>query len=334
MATDRAQRFTSRSEAERARPRLSPDNSVPLEQFADLVGDYKFPNKREWVRCQLVDDKGECKQLHGWGWIAQLESGAEGYIGHECAEDHFEADPRFAGRFAASRARVTREITTDLLVARLRKLLDDPTIGQALNTAIRRRGRLHDRVMDVRNALPPQLLRKLTERAKRDNTAVMVRIVYVEIEVDEKTAKRREIHKPQALPWGNLAGLGGLDHRPLSRIGGKLADADAALMKAVASTDQPVRTMQKWATSLEYVDRADAELDQRHVLIDNFCRPENLKLLWLLLDKRFEQLAAIRSVLGIMSRKHITDDEAASMRAAWSEEIRAAHGGREFQVVG
>ncbi len=74
----------------------------------------------------------------------------------------------------------------------------------------------------------------------------------------------RERARRQEFRSGTLSGLEGLDNRPLSRIGGKLADASAALTNAVASIETPVASMQKWAHALEHVRRAGGDLD-RHV---------------------------------------------------------------------
>jgi hypothetical protein len=159
---ERARRFHSRMDAEAARsPRLHADNPVPLEQFADLVGDYKFP-RSEYVRCQLVDQEGRCHRWHGWGYIAQLKDGTEGYIGHDCAEGHFKADPRFAAMFAAASARVDREITTDLLVARLSELLADVELPITLKAARRRQQRLSILRREHSKAFPDRWQPRLT----------------------------------------------------------------------------------------------------------------------------------------------------------------------------
>jgi hypothetical protein len=140
--------------------------------------------------------------------------------------------------------------------------------------------------------------------------------------------------KRQEFRWGTLSGLEGLDNRPLSRIGGKLADASAALTNAVASIETPVASMQKWAHALEYVRRASGDLDRHESMIDSFCRLENTKLLWLLVKNRFDQIAAANAALEISSRRRITDEEAVAARNAWTQEIRDAYGGREFEIVG
>jgi hypothetical protein len=332
LVTDRAQRFTSRHEAEAARPRLKPDNPVPLVQFAYLIGDYQFP-KPEWVRCQLIDQQGKCKKNHGRGWIVQLTDDSEGYIGHQCADDHFGKDSRYAGRFAAAKARVSREIETDLLVGRLKVLLEDVRIAQTLNAALRRREQLSERVTQIRDLLRPKLFQALTDRSKRGDTQVLVRVLYEEEEVDEGTGQKRKVLRPQALRWGALVGLESLDYRPLLRIGARLKEAEAALSQAVASVDQPLRQMQKWAAALEYVPRADAELDKHDAPLRSFCQPDNVKLLWLLAKDRFGQLAAVNAALEIATRKRISEKEAETTRDVWRQEIRATHG-RDFEVIG
>ncbi len=331
--TERAKRFTSRREIEQARARLSPASPIPLDQFADLVGDYRLP-KTEQVRCQLVDDTGKCNTLHGWGWIAQLLDGTEGFIGHDCVEGHFKDDPRFKELFELAAVRAIREITTDALVRRLSQLKADPALPATLNAATSRFGRLHDRILGVRNLLHPEVLRKLRDREKRRNAAVTIRVVYFETEIDEKTKQPRKVTKPQERVWGTLAGLEGLNISPANQIGGRLAEASAALIQSIASIDQPTASMRRWAKALEYVARADAELGRLERSIDSFCRPENLKLLWLLLHHRLDQIAVASTVLEIASRKQPTEADATAARDFWAQEIRDAHDGLGFEIVG
>ena len=91
--------------------------------------------------------------------------------------------------------------------------------------------------------------------------------------------------------------------------------------------------MQKWARSLEYIPRADSELDDQEKLIDAFCRTDNLKLLWLLERSRFEQVAVARAALEIASHRRVTDAEATTARDNWYQEIRDAHGGTDFDTL-
>lgn len=332
MAKQRAKRYRSRTEAERDRPRLSRDNPVSLKEFVDLVGDYEFP-KAEYVRCQLVDDTGKCHQLHGSGWIAQLMDESEGYIGHDCAEGHFATNPRFASLFTAAAERVSREITIGQLVAALTTVLANPGLSEALNDLKRRWDLIHNRAMNLQARLTDPLRKELTARRKAGNANVMIRVHYVETEIDAQ-GREHKLVRHQPVRWGALSGLQALDPRPLSKIGQRLNDAKSALEKAVASEDQPQKQLGKWVADLEYIERAEEDLRQYETSLEAFCRPENLKLLWLLLQGRFEQRAAIRVAIDIASRRQVSDTEVDAARDAWVQEIKAAQGGRDFDVVG
>lgn len=332
MLKPRAKKYLSRGEAEREHSRLTPDNSVPLATFADLLGEYEFP-KTEWVRCQLVDQKGTCHELHGWGWIAQLGDGSEGYIGHRCAEKHFEDDPRFADLFRRAAARVAQEINIGQLVAALRALLEQPQLPEVLNNLKRRWVELYQRATSLPGQLSDPLRKELAARRK-GNPNVMIRVIYVEIEVDEKTKRERKIFTRQPVRWGVLSGLQALESKPLGKVGQRLNDAESALRQAVASEDQPQSSLAKWVAALEYVKNAEDHLRKYEAGLAAFCRTENLKLLWMLFRDQFDQRAAVRAALEMTSRKRATDAEVTAARDAWAGELRAAHGGRDFEIVG
>lgn len=330
----RARRFMSRRDIEFAFSKLDPDCPLPLDQFNDLLGDYMLP-KAEWVHCQLVDEHGRCNEPHGWGWLGELkESGTVGFMGHVCADRHFRNDPRFAEKFAKAAARVKRDIAKNALIKRLGERLSDPTLGPTLEEADRKWAALNDQINRMRGLLRPESLRRLMERTKRGNMDVNIRVLYVETEIDEKTKKRHDKVKPQQVRWGILAGIEGLDTRSLSRVGGKLADARAALNQAVASEEQPDKAMRRWATSLETVRPAVSELDKIEAAIERFLRPENLKLLWLLEKDAPAQIRAINVALELDRRQRISDELAASTHRAWVQEIRDAHQGFKFEAIG
>jgi hypothetical protein len=331
MTKQRAKRYGSRSEAERDHPRLNTDNPVPLATFTDLLGEYEFP-KAEHIRCQLIDQKGKCHELHGWGWIAQLADRSEGYIGHRCAEKHFEDDPRFAELFKRAAARVTQEITIGRLVSALRSLLEQPQLPEALNNLKRRWADLYQRATNLPAQLSDPLRKELA--ARKGNANVMIRVIYVEIEIDEKTKRERKISRPQQVRWGVLNGLQALDSKPLGKVGQRLTDAEIALQQAVASEDQPESSLAKWVGALDYVKRAEEDLRKYEATLAAFSRPENLKLFWMLFRDQFDQRAAVRAALEMTSRKRATDTEVTAARDAWASELKAAHEGRDIEIVG
>ena len=70
---ERARRYTSLTEMRRARARLNLEAPIPIAQFADFVGDYRI-KREQFVRSQLVDERGKCKREHGRRYVAQLIS--------------------------------------------------------------------------------------------------------------------------------------------------------------------------------------------------------------------------------------------------------------------
>jgi hypothetical protein len=235
--------------------------------------------------------------------------------------------------FAAAAARVDQEISIGRLVAALRSLLEKPGLSEALNDLKQRWGQLYDRATSLPGQLTAGLRKELAARRKQGNAAVMIRVAYVEIELDEKKRERKIITR-QPVRWGSLSGLQALDSKPLGRVGQRLSDARSTLDQAVASEDRTADELGKWVDGLEYIERAEQDLKQYEANYTAFCGPENLKLLWLLFQDRYDQLAAIRVALEITSRMRITDAETAAVRNTWVDEIKAAHGGREFDFTG
>lgn len=331
----RGRTFTTRREIEDAFPTLNPDCPLPLDQFdnLDLLADYWLP-KAEQVRCQLLDEHGRCNEPHQWGWLVQLkDTGAVGFLGHDCADRHFRNDPRFAALFAEAVARVERDIAKNTLIKRLEGRLSDPALRPTLDAASRKWEALFERVNQVRGLLRSEILRRLMERTKRGNMDVHVRVLYIEKEIDEKTQRERDVLGPQEVRLGVLAGVESLNMGPINRIGGKFSVARAALREAVASEDQPDKAMKKWAAALEAVQPAVADLYRIEAALARFLHPDNLKLIWLLEKDTFGQIAAVRAALELASRRRISDEEAIATHRAWVQAIRDTHKGFSFEVI-
>lgn len=330
---ERARRYTVRVELVRDRPFLNPDAEIPLSEVADLTADYRL-QKAEWVRCQLVDENGRCTRLHGWGWVAKLADRTEGYIGHDCVDSHFGKDQRFDNLIAQAAARIDREITTDDLVRRLERFLADSTLRSLLAAARVQWTALNDRILNLRNRLPSEVMRNLRDRLKRKNTLVEVRTIYIEWEDDKRTGEKRQRRNPIVVSWAHLSGLEAIRLNKILKIGARLVDAEAALQRAIASIDQPLADLRKWATALEYSTRVDQDLTRIQTAIDEFHHPQNLKLLWLLEPRRVDQLAVVRSALELATSGVVSDAQAIAARDAWEQEIMDAHDGRAFEIVG
>lgn len=331
----RARTFTTRRDIDEVFPQLDPECALPLARFDNLglLADYWLP-KAEQVHCQLVDAEGKCNEPHQWGWLVEVkDSGAVGFLGHDCADRHFRNDPRFAAMFADAVARVKRDIAINTLIKRLDERLSDPTLRPTLDGASRRWDALYERLNQVRGLLRSEILRRLMERIKRGNMDVHVRVLYLEKEIDEKTRREREIVRPQEVRLGVLTGVESLNMGPLNRIGGKFSAARAVLGQAVASEDQPDKGMKKWAAALEAVQPAVGDLYRIEAALARFLHPDNLQLIWLLEKDTFAQIAAVRVALELASSRRISDEEAMATHRAWVRAIRDAHMGFAFEVI-
>jgi hypothetical protein len=333
IENQRAKRYRSRDEAEREHPRLKADNPVPLKDFVNLVGKYVFP-KADFVRCQIVGPEGKCHQSHGKGWIAQLTDLSEGYIGHRCVEGHFGHDPRFAHLFSKAAERVEKEITIDGLVTALRSILQKPGVQEEVHKLKLRWRDLYQRGTDLPGRLTQALRKELASRRKRNSLDVVIRVIYVETEEDERSKEKRTVTTRRPVRYGVLSGLQALDATQLGKVGLKLDAVAGAMQQAIASQDQPQPLLEKWLGALAYIERAEQELSRYEATLAAFSRPDNLKLFWLLVPNRLDQLAAIRVAIDISSRRTVTDTEVSEVRKIWADEIRAANGERDFEVGG
>lgn len=321
--TGRAEEFRSPRQVEKTRPQLDTACSITREQFAGLVGKYVF-RFNEWQFCQMHEHGSECRRLHGSGWVVKCKDGKEGYIARGCA--HF-ADER---NFLAEVNRIDRELRIDALVARLSCILSDPSWGSRLRRALRRQDDLLMSILESRQRWPNRLMSQLETMSKTGKRHVVIDVR--SLEYDEY--QRHSVFHWQPVTVGILTGLESFDCLRVRQIGRRLNEALAALGAATASPEQPEVTMQAWAEALEDLPRCEAELNAIATASKAFVRSENLKLLWLLVRRYADQMEVIRTALEAATGHVVSDLLVEQTRVAWDQEIRNAHGGRDFKRLG
>lgn len=102
---------------------------------------------------------------------------------------HFSADPRFKALFTAAAARVDLDIETDRLIERLNVHLQNDALPAFLERIECKRDDLFNDVMDIRNTLPRGIADQLSERARRNETAISVYVIYKERVEDKRSAR-------------------------------------------------------------------------------------------------------------------------------------------------
>jgi hypothetical protein len=320
---ERARDFRSPTEVEAARPKLDRACSVPLTEFASLVGHYYF-KRDKWVRCQLEPKDGAvCRQEHGDGWIAKRKDGAEGYIGGDCAQRYFGADRAFA----TEAGRVRRELRIDDLIDRLNTKLSDRAFRLRAVSAMARNHLVRDEVTSAREAWPLSLLLRLHEMVKTGARAVDVEFRYVEREKDGT-----EHVQWQPVTIGSVVAAEGLDSIHMRRLAERLADVVRTLEEAQPSREHSERTLRKWQLTLEDLDQCEGELDEVVAALAAFYDPENLRLLCWLVQKDTDRRAIVRAIMEREGTSRLSDSAVQARLNAWAQEIRAVNQGREFRV--
>jgi hypothetical protein len=103
-----------------------------------------------------------------------------------------------------------------------------------------KRDDLFNDVMDIRKTLLRGIADQLSERARRNETAISVYVIDKERVEDERTKEVREVPRPVETVWHSLAGLTAIRQQPLLGLGKRLADSSAALSDAIASPEQAI----------------------------------------------------------------------------------------------
>lgn len=323
MITERAVLFRSPAEAESARPRLDRSESIPLDQFAGLVGQFTF-KESDKVICQLHKQGEHCGQPHWHGWVARRKDGVEGYIGRICARNNFGADDMFSREVA----RINRELRVDELVARIRSKLDDPHFRDRLQDAIDKQRNLREEVANLRDRWPASLLQRLSEIENNMYSAIDIEIRFVE---KDERGQDRYSWVPTTL--GVVEGIGSLDLAAIRDIGNRLRNVREAADEAVPSNEQTERALRGWAESLEKIDLCESEVDYSRSELSKFLKPENLKLLCWTVRNHSDQEEIVRIVSSLVAGRAPSAAEVANAKRNWAEEIRRQNDGRDFRVT-
>lgn len=323
----RIQQFQSSQEARAAHPRLDTDAPMPKESFRAITGVCMFP-RTDWVTCQLTVAGGTlCRQEHGKGWIMQRADGVEGFIGHDCARDHFGADHLF--RTEAARAR--REVRTDELVARLKLLLSDPAKRERLQDGFERQQQLRRDVRRIRDLLPHSVKNRLHDMTKTANRNVQVQFEYREL-IEEKDGKEREVSKWERRVIGTVTNPSAIDITTVDLLGERFRSARAALEYADPSPERTEKELRAWVRSLEDIEQCEADVDDAAEALDVFAQAENLKLLCWTCRHQDEQIQVARAALTLARGAEVLEGAARKPLEDWRRTLSDANQGRRFRI--
>jgi hypothetical protein len=297
------------------------------EEFADISGSYNFPEV-DWVTCQLEIDGAICRQNHGVGWIMVRTDGVEGYIGGDCARQHFQADSAFAG--AAARAR--RDVRVQSLVARLAVLIADrEVLRQRIADVFQRQQDLRKTVSKVRDALPFPVLERLHDMVKSGDRAVRLEFRHVEKDED-RDRKVIEVIRWRPDQVATAVAPAAIEVALVNDIGDRLRIALEACNHAEAATERTEKELRAWAESIEAIDRCESDLEEASAALSAFVDLQNLRgLCWVCL-KDADQIKTAKAAMQLTGMRNADDRAARKSLIAWRQEIQASHAGLDFRI--
>lgn len=323
--SSRIEYFRTPQDAREAHPRLDLDAAMPKEAFDAITGVYSY-DRAHFVICQLEINGQICRQEHGKGWIMRRTDGVEGYIGKDCAHEHFKKDHAFTNAVAHAR----RQVRTGALIERLRCLLDDPLRRDRIVDGFERQRALLREIRRIRDLLPFVVKETLERVAKGGRNAVWLEFEYLEKDED-KDGNVFEVSRWRPETIGVVDSPSSIDLGRVDSIGEAFRAALTAYDYAKPSPEHPYRTLLGWAESLEALDRCESDLDELSNGLESFLRPMNLQLLCWLCRKESDQVDTVQAVL------RLTGSPAGGMAArsawgAWRREISRAYQDRRFRV--
>ena len=298
---------------------------MPKEAFADITGAYGY-ERAHFVTCQLEIDGQICKQEHGRGWIMLRVDGVEGYIGKDCAHEHFKRDHAFSS--AVARAR--REVRTDALVARLEALLADPLRRDRIVDGFGRQHSMLQEIRRIRDLLPFAVKESLERMTKSGGAAVRLEFEYRE-KAEDRNGNVIEVSRWRPETVGSINAPGAIGLRGIENIGEAFRAALTACDHARPSADVPYKTLLGWAESLEALDRCESDLDDLAEDLESFVLPMNLRMLCWLCHKESDQVEAAQAVLRLTGSSG-SESFARAARNEWRREIMAAYQDRPFRI--
>lgn len=284
--------FSSFTELE-ARPAFSLDNSITVENFVALIGEYHF---EEQVKCQLLKEKGICNHLHNHGWVGLNTAGQEALIGNNCAQNHFNAH----SGFRQEKSRVTREIKRRKALAEIQDYIDRKdeilmTLDNIKNTAVEVR-RITD---NINKSFPGDVVRFIFNAQRTTNWEVR-------IDIRNPYNNSKMLRKWKVATLGNIKPLP--VHREVVSLIGKIKEFKAFCELVFQCEPDTIKTprLLKTVESLVEIKSLIDKSKQFSMLANEFIKKRNLEMLVYVCNSNDEQYITARAIMSIEGKSNLT----------------------------
>ena len=300
---------------------------ITTQNFADLVGDYNFP---EDAHCQVERKDSEgilCGHEHRKGWVGRRKDGKEGLIGSSCGPTYFKDHADFEHH----RAFVTRELDLDDVISRLKAFEREGAFLLRLDACAERLRSLRERSKQMVESLPADVHERLKTMAKAGNASVNIEINFPTRVEDKRTGEIRTRSSWVSQSIGSVAGLDIVDRAKLISLGTELKAVRSTYQSLDTRREAGIRKLRAQVRTLDSLSTLESVVADLEEKLEAFEGPENLKNFWLLSRQQGSQSKCIRVWAAATGVPNPSNNWVRTTLAKAEEKLRDSNGGREIR---
>ncbi|MEQ6327185.1 hypothetical protein VLF92_02445 [Pseudomonas chengduensis] len=255
---------------------IASDMVVNHESFSHGIWPYRL-YKAE-ASCQYEKNGKQCSQAHQVGFVVQRKDEAVVLIGHCCAYNHLSLEDTtvrkgFKELEAEERLASRRRRVESMLQQR-------DSLQDRANTLYTRHRELQDQVSSIRDALPREVMSKLTERWKGGRLDVIWDYQIIKEGFDESGRKTVE-RSWYPSTYGKLQGLGLWLQLKTQRYAELISDFRKELSKIPVNkqlSDLEIVHAEETFADIAEIERVEREIETQFKLLSEFLSESNLVL--------------------------------------------------------
>jgi hypothetical protein len=252
---------------------------------------------------------------------------AEGFIGHQCAKEHFQKDHGFS----IAVAQAERHLQLTELLERLASAQADSQRAARYESHLARILGLRARVAGIRRLFVDRLLVRLAFMIQRTGTGVRAEFAFPE-RVEDAKGNVRTVLKWRSELIGKISAPQAVETLRLDRHAEHVHAALAAFRSSPSRESGP-KQLKAWAAAITEGDKISGALDAAEKELGEFLQPDSLKLLTWVCPEPDDQMATARGVLQLLSGKGVTEPEAQSIWQTWRKELMASYRAVDVRIT-
>ncbi|VXB17501.1 hypothetical protein [Pseudomonas sp. 8O] len=255
---------------------IAPDMVLNHENFSHGIWPYRL--YRAEANCQYEKNGKQCSQAHQVGFVVQRKDEAVVLIGHCCAYNHLSLDDTTVRKGFKELEAEERLASRRRRVESMLKQRD--SLENRAETLHTRHSELQSQVSSIRDALPHEVMSKLTERWKGGRLDVIWDYQIIKEGLDENGKKTVE-RSWYPSTYGKLQGLGLWLQLKGQRYAELISDFRKELRKIPVNkqlNDSEIDHAETTFAGIAEIERVEREIETQFKLLGDFLSESNLVL--------------------------------------------------------